>query len=103
VADQNQPAKAPERPVTARRVVIAVLVVYVVLFVLLNTRRISVNFVFFSLRTQLLTGLVFIAVLSFVAGFLVRGWRMTGRPFGRSRGGEASPSPPAPDEVETKV
>ena len=102
MADQQQPAKAADKTLTARRVVIAVLVVYVVLFVLLNTRRISVNFVFFSLRTHLLTGLVFIAVLSFVAGFLVRGWRASGR-FSRRSHGEA-PSPPAPpDQVETKA
>jgi uncharacterized integral membrane protein len=79
----NGPARSEERTVTFRRIVIAVLVVYVFLFILLNTKRISVSFVLFSVRTHLLTALLLIAVLSFVAGYFVGGRGGLGSLFGR--------------------
>ncbi len=54
-----------------RLAVVIVVVVYVVLFIALNTRRVQVSFVFFTIRSQLLIAFGFIALLSFGAGFFV--------------------------------
>jgi uncharacterized integral membrane protein len=70
-------AVKPEAPRQARRLeggrlaVAVVVVVYVVLFIGLNTRRVQVSFVFFTIRSQLLIAFGFIALLSFGAGFFV--------------------------------
>jgi uncharacterized integral membrane protein len=96
MVDDKPAVKSTERTLTARRVVITILVVYVVLFIILNTKRISVSFVFFSVRTQLLTALVLIAILSFLAGFFVRGWRGAEGLFGRSRKKAAAPAEAEP-------
>jgi uncharacterized integral membrane protein len=87
---------------TIRRVVVGVIVLYVVLFFLLNTRRIHVNFVVFSVRTHLLTALFVVAVLSFIAGFLVRGWSQTRSTRSRRRTDRQVAPPPAaePQPVE---
>lgn len=52
-----------------RLAVVIVVVVYVVLFIALNTRRVQVSFVFFTIRSQLLIAFGFIALLSFGAGY----------------------------------
>ena len=74
----------PDRPTTprreqARRVVLALVAVYVVVFVVLNTNRVKINFVFTTVRTWTLVALAVVAALSFGAGYLVRGRRMRGR------------------------
>jgi uncharacterized integral membrane protein len=93
MTDDKPAVKSTDRTLTARRVVITILVVYVALFIILNTKRISVSFVFFSVRTQLLMALLLIAVLSFLAGFFVRGWRGADGLLGRAR----KQAPAAPD------
>ena len=84
---EKQPASA-EKVVTTRRVVVGLIALYLLLFVLLNTRRVHVSFVVFSVRTHLLTALILVAALGFLAGFFVRGRRPSGRLFGRSHGDE---------------
>jgi uncharacterized integral membrane protein len=54
-----------------RLAIVIVVVVYVVLFIALNTRRVQVSFVFFTIRSQLLIAFGFIALLSFGAGYFV--------------------------------
>jgi uncharacterized integral membrane protein len=93
----NEPVKSDERALTFRRIVIAVLVVYVVLFILLNTKRISVSFVLFSVRTHLLTALLLIAVLSFFAGYFVGGRGGLGSLFGRRHA-----EPPPAGQADSK-
>lgn len=73
-----------------RLVAVAAVVLYVVLFVAFNTRRVEVNFVFFSIQSQLLIAFAIIAVLSFAAGFFVHG-RFSGH---KSLFGQASQDRP---------
>jgi uncharacterized integral membrane protein len=61
-----------------RAIAVVVLVVYLVLFVLLNTRRVQVNFVFFKLHSHVLIAFALVAVLGFLAGYFVRGRRASG-------------------------
>ncbi len=84
-----------EKLITPRRVAVGLIVLYLLLFVLLNTRRVHVSFVVFSVRTHLLTALILCAALGFFAGFFVRG-KSGGRLFGRSHADEA-PAAPGPD------
>jgi uncharacterized integral membrane protein len=56
-----------------RLVLVVVVVLYVLLFIAFNTRRVEVNFVFFSIRSQLLIAFGIIAILSFGAGFFMHG------------------------------
>ena len=59
----------------ARLVGVGVAVLYVILFIVLNTNKIKINFVFFQLRVPLLIGLILIAGLGFGAGWVLRGRR----------------------------
>jgi uncharacterized integral membrane protein len=80
------------RVITPRRVVLALIALYVLLFVILNTRRVHVSFVLFSVRTHLLTALILVGALGFLAGFFVRGRSSSGRLFGRSHADETPAS-----------
>jgi uncharacterized integral membrane protein len=51
---------------------IAAIVVYGVLFVVLNSKRVKISFVFFSAESSLLIALLLAGALGFVAGWLVR-------------------------------
>jgi uncharacterized integral membrane protein len=66
-----------------RAVAVAILGLYILLFLILNNRSLEVDFVFFSVKSNELLALVVLVVLSFVAGFVI----------GR-RGMPASPPPP---------
>lgn len=68
-----------------RAVAVAILGLYILLFLILNNRSLKVDFVFFSVKSNELLALVVLVVLSFVAGFVV----------GR-RGLPASPPPKEP-------
>ena len=59
----------------ARMIVAAIVVIYVILFMFLNTDRISVDFVFFSSRSRLIYVILISAVLGAVAVALIRRWR----------------------------
>ena len=66
---KTEPARQGRKLEGGRLAVVIVVVVYVVLFIALNTRRVQVSFVFFTIRSQLLIAFGFIALLSFGAGF----------------------------------
>ena len=68
-----------------RAVAVAILGLYILLFLILNNRSLEVDFVFFSVKSNELLALVVLVVLSFVAGFVV----------GR-RGTPAAPPPKEP-------
>jgi len=54
-----------------RAVAVAILGLYILLFLILNNRSLKVDFVFFSVKSNELLALVVLVVLSFVAGFVV--------------------------------
>jgi uncharacterized integral membrane protein len=68
-----------EQLLTPRRVILGLLGLYLLLFVVLNTRRVHVNFVFFSLRTQLLIALLVMGLLGFAAGYFFGGRSRAGK------------------------
>ncbi len=68
---KTEPPRQGRKLEGGRLAVVIVVVVYVVLFIALNTRRVQVSFVFFTIRSQLLIAFGFIALLSFGAGFFV--------------------------------
>ncbi len=90
---ESQEVEVVERPSSAkvhkleggRLIAVAAVVLYVLLFVVFNTRRVEVNFVFFSIRSQLLIAFGIVAALSFAAGFFMHGRSFSARknPFGR--------------------
>ena len=58
-----------------RAIAVAALGLYILVFVVLNNRKLEVNFVFFKVRSNELLALVVIVALSFAAGFIVAGRR----------------------------
>jgi len=54
-------------------VVVAALGVYILLFVIVNDRKLEVDFVLFSVKSNELLALLVILALGFAAGFIVRG------------------------------
>lgn len=78
-----------------RAVAVFVLGLYVLLFLILNDRKLEVDFVFFTFKSNMLLALVLIVVLGFVAGFVV-GRR---QPQHVEPPAELPPTaPPAPEE-----
>ncbi len=63
----------------ARLAVLGLIALYVILFVVLNSKRVKVSFVVFSTRISLLVALLLAAALGFVAGYLVRRSRSESR------------------------
>ncbi len=70
IVKTESPRQARELEGGRLAIVVAVLV-YVLLFIALNTRSVQVSFVFFTFRSQLLIAFGFIALLSFGAGYFV--------------------------------
>jgi uncharacterized integral membrane protein len=58
-----------------RAIAVAALAIYILVFVILNDRKLEVHFVFFKIRSNELVALIVIAVLAFVAGYIVGGRR----------------------------
>jgi uncharacterized integral membrane protein len=56
-------------------VLVVLLGIYLVLFVVLNTRRVEINFVFFKLRSHMLLAFALAIVLGFLVGYFFRGRR----------------------------
>jgi putative membrane protein len=72
----SPPVHEPEtekRPIPWHVWIIAAIVVYVILFVVLNSKSVKVSFVFFSTKTSVWIALLLAAALGFVAGLLT--WR----------------------------
>ena len=86
-----------------RAIAVGVLGLYVLLFVLLNRRRVEVNFVFFKIRGNELLALILVLALGFAAGFIVRGRRQAPRPTGeqpRTLDAATEPEPAAPPQSQ---
>ena len=88
-----------------RAVAVLAIALYIVLFIALNNDHVKVNFVFFSFRTNELLGSLVIAVLGFVAGYIVQGRRLEGRATDATRQAQqalpATIEPPSSgDDVE---
>lgn len=62
-----------DRRAAARLVVLALLVVYAIAFVVLNTEDVEVSFVFFSATVSLIVALVLVGLIGAVVGWLARG------------------------------
>jgi uncharacterized integral membrane protein len=60
-----------------RAIVFLAIGLYVVLFIALNGKRVEVNFVFFKFRTHELLGFLLVLALGFIAGYIVRGRRLS--------------------------
>lgn len=58
---------------TARLVVLALLLIWAIVFVVMNTEEVEVSFVFFSATTSLIVALVLVGVIGAVVGWLARG------------------------------
>ena len=54
-----------------RAIAVGILGLYILLFLILNNRSLRVDFVFFSVKSNMLLALVLLGVLSFVAGFVI--------------------------------
>lgn len=67
------------RDIPWRLVALGVLVLYIVLFFVLNRTKVEVNFVFFSPRVSLIVALVVAAAVGFVGGWLAQHLRATRR------------------------
>ena len=87
-----------------RAIVVGVLALYVVLFIILNNRKLEVNFVFFKIRSHELLALIVILLLGFAAGFIVSGRRQGRRasqvqPPSLEDSNETTPPKPAESEA----
>ena len=71
-----------------RAIAVGLLGIYVLFFILLNRRRVEVNFVFFKIRGNELLALVLVLALGFAAGYVVHGRRQADRPDDAGADGE---------------
>jgi uncharacterized integral membrane protein len=87
-----------------RAIAVGALGLYIVLFIVLNNRRLEVNFVFFKIRSHELLALLVIVLLGFAAGLIVGDRRQRRRSSQAQRGSLESSSqsttPPLPHEGE---
>jgi uncharacterized integral membrane protein len=70
---QTPPTRVPgsgKREIPWRLVGLGVLLVYGILFVILNSRTVAVSFVFFKPRVSLIVALVLALLIGFLAGYL---------------------------------
>lgn len=69
-APPARPTPATRREIPWRLVALAVLLVYGILFVILNSKEVSVSFVFFTPKVSLIVALVLALLIGFLAGYL---------------------------------
>lgn len=85
-------------------VAVAGLGLYILLFIIVNDRKLEVDFVLFSVKSNELLALLVILGLGFAAGFIVRGRvRPTSKPLAEPRAIEPAPeltSRPRPSQEE---
>jgi uncharacterized integral membrane protein len=75
-APSARPAKRDEREgVPWRLIAFSVVLVYAVIFVILNADSVDVSFVFFSTRVSLIVALVLALLIGFLAGYLADNMR----------------------------
>ena len=92
-----------------RAVAVWALALYALLFIVLNDRKLKVDFVLFSVQSNELLALIVILGLGFAAGFIARGWKRPDGTIVESQAHaiepEASPAPapePAPSAQEDR-
>ncbi|MBM3677073.1 MAG: DUF1049 domain-containing protein [Actinobacteria bacterium] len=83
-----RPARTKGRDVPWRLIALGVLLVYGIVFVVLNSRAVKVNFVFFAPRVSLIVALVLALLLGFLGGYLFD----TMRDRRKRKPGDATPS-----------
>ena len=66
----TQQTQQPERRSPVKLILLGLLGLYLLLFIILNAKRVTVSFVFFSSRISLIVGLVLAIVLGFAGGYL---------------------------------
>ena len=65
-----RPVASEGREIPWRLVALAVILVYGILFVILNSKEVSVSFVFFTPKVSLIVALVLALLIGFLAGYL---------------------------------
>ena len=73
MASEPKPRRRVDNRAIVRLVVLALLVVFALVFVLLNRDDVEVSFVFFTATTPLIVALVLVGLIGAVAGWLARG------------------------------
>jgi lipopolysaccharide assembly protein A len=71
-AAKPKPPPEPDRRPPLGLILAVLLLVYAVIFVVLNSDEVKINFLFFSTRISLVVAIVLVLALGFVAGYLVR-------------------------------
>ena len=66
----ERPTPGSRREIPWRLVALGALLVYGILFVILNSKEVSVSFVFFTPRVSLIVALVLALLIGFLAGYL---------------------------------
>ena len=79
MSDQPRPSEAERHDNLAKLVLAGIVVAVLVAFILGNTERVRVSFVFFHSRFRLIWVLLVTNLLGFAVGYLLRGRRMAGR------------------------
>jgi uncharacterized integral membrane protein len=59
-----------ERRFPIKLILLGLVGLYLLVFIILNSREVSVRFVFFSTRISLIVGLALVAALGFIAGYM---------------------------------
>ena len=73
MASEPKPRRRVDNRAIVRLVVLALLVLYALVFVLMNRDDVEVSFVFFTATTPLIVALVLVGLIGAVAGWLARG------------------------------
>jgi len=73
MASEPKPRRAVDDRALVRLVVLALLVLYALIFVLMNRDDVEVSFVFFTATAPLIVALVLVGLIGAVAGWLARG------------------------------
>jgi uncharacterized integral membrane protein len=74
-----KPPTDDDRPFPIRLVLLGLLGLYLLLFIILNSGSVTVNFVFFKSEISLIVGLVLAIVLGFASGYIVNELRIRRR------------------------
>jgi uncharacterized integral membrane protein len=72
--DDERPSQAEagrRRGISAAQVLAVIAVILLVIFAIANSRRVDVNFLFFTSRARVVTVIVLSAILGFVIGYYV--------------------------------
>jgi len=68
---EGKPHAEKERPIPVRLILLGLLGLYLLVFIILNSRSVTLQFVFFKAQISLIVGLVLAIVLGFIGGYIV--------------------------------